>query len=289
MRNKFLTIVLIFSALVLCSCKKEEKFNTDKLKVCTSFYTVYDFVNKIGGDKVEIINIIPPGAEPHEFELSPRDLVTLSKADVLICNGLGMERFIGKVKESVDKLKIVEIADGLELLGEDPHVWLNPQNVKQELKNIRDVLINLDSNNREYYEKNYNKYAKEIENLDKEYEDRLSNCTKNEIIVTHKAFGYLCYRYGLRQVALKGVLDEGEPSMQKMTEIIKFIKDNDIKTVFYETEKDKKIMKAIAKETGAGMLKLETLENITKKDIENGRDYFGVMRSNLDNLVNALC
>ena len=74
-------------------------FQTDKLKICTSFYTVYDFVNKIGGNRVEIINLVPAGVEPHDFEPNPKDLVILSKSDILICNGLGMESWIDKIKK----------------------------------------------------------------------------------------------------------------------------------------------------------------------------------------------
>ena len=291
MKNRlFVVILMIIVVGIFCCCCKREKevFKTDKLKVCTSFYTVYDFVNKIGGDKIEIINLIPAGVEPHDFEPKPKDLVTLSKADVLICNGLGMEGWINKIKKNMDNLKVVEIADGLELLGGDPHVWLNPMNVKEELKHIKDVLVELDSDNREYYIENYNRYEKEILNLDKKYEDRLSNCTRNEIVVTHNAFGYLCYRYGLRQISLQGIVNDGEPSIKSMANIIKIIKENNIKTVFWEDPKDKKIMNAIKKETGVSILKLETLENMTKKDIESGRDYFGIMSSNLNNLVEAL-
>ena len=284
MRNRLLAVVLIISFLFLCSCGRKEVFKTDKLKVCTSFYVVCDFVKKVGGDKIEVVNIIPAGVEPHDFEPSPKDLVTLSKADVLFCNGLGMESWIDKIKNTAGGLRVEEIARGLEVINGDPHVWLNPLNVKEELRNIKDVLVELDENNREYYEENYNKYAKCITDLDKEYEDRLSNCTKDEIVVTHSAFGYLCYRYGLGQVALKGISDDDEPSIKKMSEVIKFIKENNVRAVFWENEKDKKIVKVIAKETGVSTLKLETLENMTLE----GRDYFSVMRSNLDSLVIAL-
>jgi len=289
MKKKVVIVFLIFSFVILSACnKKSDVFKTKKLKVCTSFYTVYDFVKKIGGDKIEIINLVPAGVEPHDFELTPKDLVVLSKADVLFCNGLGMEAWLDKVKENLDKLEVVEIANGIEKQEEDPHVWLDPLNVKYELENIKNHLVKLDANNKEYYEKNYDIYVSKTISLNKEYEDKLKNCTKNEVVVTHKAFGYLCNRYGLRQIALSGVLDDNEPSMKKMSETIKFMKDNNIKSVFVESDKDKKIMETIANETGANILKLETLENITKKDIESGRDYYNIMRANLDNLVIAL-
>ena len=290
MRKRILAIFMVLMCVCLCACGNKSTFKTDKLKVCTSFYTVYDFVQKIGGDKIEIINLVPSGVEPHDWEPNPRDLVILEQADVLVCNGLGMESWLSKITNSVnmDKLEVVEISSGVKEIKGDPHVWLNPLNVKIELKNIADALIRLDKQNETYYRDNYDKYAREIDKLDDEYITRLSNCTRNEIVVTHKAFGYLCDRYGLLQVALQGVTNDGEPSMQKISETIKVIREKDIKTIFAENAIDEKIMKTIAKETGSTISRLETLENVTGQDIENGREYFSIMRSNLDALCLAL-
>lgn len=290
MGKRILAILMVLCCVCLSACKNTSTFKTDKLKVCTSFYTVYDFVQKIGGEKIEIINLVPAGVEPHDWEPNPKDLVILEKADVLMCNGLGMEAWLSKIKTSVnmDKLSVVEISSGVEEIKGDPHVWLNPLNAKIELKNITDALIRLDKQNETYYRDNYDKYASEIEKLDDEYITRLSNCTHNEIVVTHNAFGYLCQRYGLSQVALQGVTNDGEPSMQKISETIKVIRDRGIKTIFAENAIDEKVMRTIAKETGSNILKLETLENITDKDIENGREYFSIMRCNLDALCVAL-
>ena len=290
MKKRILAVLLLVSCIFLCACGKQEGFKTDKIRICTSFYTVYDFVQKIGGDKVEIINLVPGGTEPHDYEPNPRDLVILENADLLVCNGLGMESWIKKIEQSVnnDKLQIIELADGVDPIENDPHIWLNPLNVDVELKNIVNTLVKLDPKNKEYYELNYDKYKSMIIELDEEYINKLSNCMCDEIVVSHCAFGYLCERYGLSQIGLQGISNEGEPSMQKMAEIIKIIKEKDITAVFAENAEDEKVMNAISKETGAKVLRLNTLENITKEDIESGRDYFKVMETNLDALVLAL-
>ena len=290
MKKRMLAILLLIGCVFLSACGKQNAFTTDKLKVCTSFYTVYDFVKKIGGDKIEIINLVPGGTEPHDYEPNPKDLVILENADLLVCNGQGMESWIKKIEQSVSNksLQIVEISEGVKAIENDPHIWLNPLNVEIELRNILNTLIKLDPKNEEYYKANFDKYNSMIIELDKEYIDKLSNCESNEIVVSHSAFGYLCDKYGLSQISLQGISNEGEPTMQKMAEIIKTIKEKNITTVFAENSDDEKIMKAIAKETGARVLRLETLENLNKEDIDSGREYFNIMRSNLEALVLAL-
>lgn len=291
--KKFILVVLILSCVLMSSCgvKRENKrFATDKLKVCTSFCTMYDFVEKIGKDKVEVINIVPYGVEPHDWEPNPQSLVLLEEADLLVCNGKGMEGWLDKIEKTINNkdITIIEASNGVDAIDGDPHVWLNPQNAKIEMMNITKALIELDRENKEYYEANYAKYSKEIDKLDEEYFARLSGCTKKEVVVSHGAFGYLCNRYGLEQIALQGVGSEGEPTLKRISEVIRLINDRDIKVVFGESASDEKIMKTISKEAKISVGKLNTLENMSEEGIKKGEEYFKIMRDNLDGLVLAL-
>ncbi|MBP5426710.1 MAG: zinc ABC transporter substrate-binding protein [Clostridiales bacterium] len=288
--KRFVSIMCVLSCVMLSACvvNNDKKFTTNKIKVCTSFCTVYDFVQKIGGDKVEIVNIVPYGVEPHDWEPNPKDLVLIKKANLLICNGNGMETWLDKIRKSVKNIEVVEASKGVNLIEGDPHVWLDPMNAKIELKNICDALVRLDSKNEEYYRKNYSKYSQNISELDNEYTEKLYECTKKEVVVMHAAFGYMCNRYGLEQIALQGVANEGEPSIKRISEIIRVVRDRNIGTIFAENSADEKIMRTISQETKVKISRLQTLENMSEEGIKNGQDYFGIMRRNLDELVLAL-
>jgi ABC-type metal ion transport system, periplasmic component/surface adhesin len=173
-----------------------------KLKVYTSFYAMYDFAKKVGGDKVDIVNLVPAGTEPHDWEPATTDVVNLEKADMLIYNGASMESWVGKVLDSLQNknLVAVEASKGLDLMagheeeGEettkyDPHVWLAPENAKKEMENIKTALVQADAANRDTYESNYKKYAAQFDELDQEYRTAAASFARKDIIVAHQAFG----------------------------------------------------------------------------------------------------
>ena len=155
---------------------------------------MYDFAKKIGGDKVEVINLVPAGTEPHDWEPSTKDLIEMEKSDIFIYNGAGMEQWVDDVLESLDteELTSVEASKGIKLLKDqdahehdhehnsenDPHVWLDPQNAKYEMNKIKKALIKVDAENKDYYEANYKRYAKECDKLDTLYKEETSKLTK---------------------------------------------------------------------------------------------------------------
>ena len=188
---------------------------------------MYDFAKKIGGDKVEVINLVPAGTEPHDWEPSTKDLIEMEKSDIFIYNGAGMEQWVDDVLESLDteELTSVEASKGIKLLKDqdahehdhehnsenDPHVWLDPQNAKYEMNKIKKALIKVDAENKDYYEANYKRYAKECDKLDTLYKEETSKLTKKELVVAHEAFGYLCHAYGLEQMGIEGLSADDEP------------------------------------------------------------------------------
>lgn len=302
-------ILLFMSALVLSGC--DSKVNTQnsnmgsssdpgkKLTVYTSFYPMYDLTKKVGGDKINLKNLIPAGTEPHDWEPTPGDMGNLEKADVLIYNGAGMETWIDKVLKSIDneKLVTVEASKGLKLLDNtdknenltyDPHVWLNPMLAKQEMEAIKNALVSADPLNKEYYEKNYNDNAQKLDQLDQEYKKTIGVLSKKDIVVAHQAFGYLCSAYGLNQVAIEGLAADSEPSPARMAEIVNFVKEKQLKYIFFEELVSPKVTQTIAQETGATATVLNPLEGLSEADQQAGKDYFSVMRDNLEVLKKAL-
>lgn len=313
MKKTFLTGVLAFTVFIMafaltgCNTEKSAEKTTEssassaqtevtssKLKVMTSFYPMFDFASKVGGDKVEVTNMTPAGTEPHDWEPSAKDITQLEKADVFIYNGADMEHWTDDVLNTLDskKITVVEASKGIDLLKEgksyDPHVWLNPLNAKKEMENIKDALVKADEKNKDYYEKNYETYAKKFDTLDSEYTTTLSDVKNKNLIASHEAFGYLCEAYGLKQIGIEGLSPDSEPDAAKMKEIIRFAKKNNVKTIFFEELVSPKVSKVIAKELGAEAKVLDPIEGLSEDQQELGADYFSVMESNLQTLKEAL-
>ena len=308
MKRKLLSILVCITTLSLClmGCtgNTTKKNKNGKLKVIASFYTMYDFAKKIGKDKIEVTNMVPAGTEPHDWEPSTKDLIELEKSDVFIYNGAGMEQWVDDVLESLDteELTSVEASKGIKLLKDtdahehdhehesenDPHVWLDPQNAKYEMNQIKKALTKADPDNKDYYEANYKKEAARCDELDQQYKKELAQVSKRELVVAHEAFGYLCKAYDLEQMGIEGLSADDEPDPKQMSEVIEFAKKHKVKTIFFEELVSPKVAKTIAKETGASAKMLNPLEGLSNKKIKAGQDYFSVMKQNLSAIKEAL-
>lgn len=305
--RKILSLILTTTMLLSVGCTKSstESENSDgKLKIYTSIYPLYDFTKKVGGDKVDVTNLVPAGTEPHDFELSTKDIVNLEKADMLVYNGAGIENWTDKVIDSLesDKIAYVKSSEGLELHttedehdddghnhgSTDPHTWLSIENAKKEMENIKNALVEIDPDNASYYEENYETYSKKFDELDNKFHTTLDSIENKSIIVAHEAFGYLCDEYDIEQVGIEGLTPDSEPDPARMTEIIKFAKDNNIKTIFFEELVSPKVAETIAKEVGANTAVLNPLEGLSEEDINSGEDYFSVMEENLQAIYDSL-
>ena len=264
---------LSLSLLTGCGTQPADTAAGDgRLRVLTSFYPMYDFACKIGGDCIDVTNMVPSGTEPHDWEPSTNDLKNLEKADVFIYNGADMEPWADDLLVSrSDTLRVVEASENVELRttdGEhehahehegadhhhgdfDPHVWLDPENAKIEMEAIRDALCAADPENSTVFQSNYEKYAAELDALDAEFREKLAPLPNRTIVVAHEAFGYLCDAYGLTQVGIEGLSPDSEPDPGRMAEVIDFVREHSISTIFFEELVSPKVAEAIAYETGA--------------------------------------
>lgn len=301
---------LTFGTFAYASESEPSASDGEKLKVMASFYPMYDFASKIGGDKAEVTNMVPAGTEPHDWEPAATDIKNLEEADLFIYNGASMEHWVDDVLDSLENkdLKTVEASKGLKLLegheedGEededetedssettyDPHVWLSPLNAKSEMEQIKDAFVEIDPDNKDYYESNYQTYAEKFNQLDTDYKAQLANVKSRDLITSHEAFGYLCNAYDLNQIGIEGLSPDSEPDAARMDEIIQFAKEHDVKTIFFEELVSPKVSETIADEIGADTAVLNPLEGLTDEEINNGEDYFSVMEENLNTLVTAL-
>lgn len=301
---------LSFSLLTGCGTQPADTAAGDgRLRVLTSFYPMYDFACKIGGDCIDVTNMVPSGTEPHDWEPSTNDLKNLEKADVFIYNGADMEPWADDLLVSrSDTLRVVEASENVELRttdGEhehahehedadhhhgdfDPHVWLDPENAKIEMEAIRDALCAADPENSTVFQSNYEKYAAELDALDAEFREKLAPLPNRTIVVAHEAFGYLCDAYGLTQVGIEGLSPDSEPDPGRMAEVIDFVREHSISTIFFEELVSPKVAEAITSETGAQAKMLSPLEGLSDEQAAAGADYFSVMHDNLAALMEAL-
>ena len=301
---------LSLSLLTGCGTQPADTAADDgRLRVLTSFYPMYDFACKIGGDCIDVTNMVPSGTEPHDWEPSTNDLKNLEKADVFIYNGADMEPWADDLLVNrSDTLHVVEASENVELRttdGEhehahehegadhhhgdfDPHVWLDPENAKIEMEAIRDALCAADPENSTVFQSNYEKYAAELDALDAEFREKLAPLPNRTIVVAHEAFGYLCDAYGLTQVGIEGLSPDSEPDPGRMAEVIDFVREHSISTIFFEELVSPKVAEAIASETGAQAKMLSPLEGLSDEQAAAGADYFSVMHDNLAALMEAL-
>lgn len=294
-------ILFSFSLLAGCSGGSGGQTSPSQLSVVTSFYPMYDFASKVAGDQASVTNLTPAGVEPHDWEPSASDMITLEKADVFIYNGAGMEHWVDSVLASLQNKNLIIVeasvdvpfltADGkanTAAAAFDPHVWLDPQIAKMEMHTILNSLKKAAPEHADYFQSNYDKYALEFDKLDGEFSSALSGVPQKNIVVAHNAFGYLCNAYGLTQMPIEGLSADSEPDAARMSEIIDFVGRNNVKVIFFEELVSPKVAQAIAKETGSTTAVLNPLEGISDKDQAAGEDYFSVMRTNLKTLVAAL-
>lgn len=289
-------LIIIITALFLSISSYQISSASDKLKVAASFYPLAHFAEQVGGDKVEIIKIIPGNAEPHEYEPTAKDMVKIQTSRVFIFNGAGLEPWAERILGDLKKKGILtlQMAEHFSLLGDkrgakyDPHIWLDPLFAIKEVELIRDIFIRADPANRDYYRSNCALYTGKLLLLNDRYDRGLKSCKNRDIVVSHNAFGYLAGRYDFEVHAITGLSPEEEPSPRRMAEIIKISRAKSIKYVFTELLDSPKIAETIANEVGAEIIIYSHVSGLTDNDIMAGKTYISAMDENLKNLRLAL-
>jgi zinc transport system substrate-binding protein len=257
-----------------------------KVTVVASFFPIYEFAKQVGGDRANIITLIPAGVEPHDYEPTIQQLQQAESADVLFFNGLGFEdSWIGKVTNDnlVDTSVLSNLSQGNQ--KRNPHIWLDPVFAKAQVQEIENALIEIDPNNKLYYQKNAMNFTDKLDSLDSEIRTALQTCDKKDFIAFHDAFGYFAKRYGLIQHSVQGVSPEGEVLPQRIEEAIKLANDLGLKVIYAEELVDPRFAEVIAQEIPNGkVLILSPLEGIEKDEEDSGMGYLDKMEQNISNL-----
>jgi zinc transport system substrate-binding protein len=298
-----LIVAIVGLTITACSTatvSSNQNDSSDKVVVYTTIYPLYDFTQNIGKEHVEVVNLIPPGAEPHSWEPSPKDIAKLQNADVFIYSGAGLEPWVDEIISSFGDSKplLVDSSSGIPVDDHsglddhhhttDPHIWLDPLNAKIQVKNITESLIKVDSLNKEDYQSNEQQYLSELDTLHRQYESKLAVVPNKKFITSHDAFGYLATRYQLEQIAIRGLSPELEPSPARLAELSNIAKENNIEYIFFESMVSPKVSNTLAEEISGGTLILNTIGSVTDEEFKAGKGYIDFMQENLDNLLVAL-
>jgi zinc/manganese transport system substrate-binding protein len=243
----------------------KKEFFPAKLKILTTIAPLYSFTKNVVGEVAIVNNLLPSGVGPHEYSLSPRDVRKISEAEIIIKNGVNLETWLDKIisptKNSGNTRPIVvDTSKGIEIINNDPHIWLSPKNVIIQVKNIRDALVKIDPDNSEIYSKNAAKYLERLKTLDREIENRIKNWKRKEFVAFHSAFLYFSKHYGLKQVAVIQELPEEQPTPKHIADVINIIKNRGIKVIFTEPGASNKLVKSIARDLKLQIYSLDTLE-----------------------------
>ena len=301
-----LLFLLLISFLLSCQPAKESNREDQKLRVIATIFPIYDFARNIGGDKIKVTMLLPPGTDAHHYELKPEDIVKVSKTDIFLFTNFEMEQWAYKIINAAEKntnMLAIETGAGAVLLplnaeGEeqenhvskfDPHIWLDMDNAQKMVDNIAAAFIKKDSRNSDYYLKNALNYKLKLIALDQRYRAELTRCkTKTILHAGHWAFAYLAKKYNLNYIAAYNVSADAEPSPQKMVDLVQQGKSQRIAYIYYESMINPRLAQMIARETGAGLLKLNNGHDVSKADIKNGESFISLMEKNLINLKKGL-
>ena len=291
-RRIIIVSVLLFGILVAglfiysASLSKLATVNEKKISVVVSIPPEAEFVEKVGGDKVRVTVMVPPGANPHTYEPLPEQLKNVSGAKMYAQVGSGIEFenvWMDKISSMNKNMIIVNCSKGIEFIPNadndeahenqyDTHVWVSPRNAEIMVENIYQGLIKVDPANKDYYKTNKDKYLQELDYNDKKINESLRADKNRKIMVYHPAWGYFCRDYGLTQIAIEK--NGKEPTPQGITSLIDQAKKENIKIIFISPQFSRNNAETIASEIGGQVITVDDLDKNYIKNLNNVANAF---------------
>ena len=317
--------MLILSLSLICggsACRDDKRklsSGKQKIQVIASLFPLYDFARHIGGEKAEVLLLLPPGTEAHSFEPAPHDVIRIHEADIFIYTGMNLEPWVGEILKGAANKRIIIVDSSKGIGGSrfhlsgsenplndheerdfesgeygsaygDPHIWLDFVFAQTMIDTICESFIRTDPSGEVFYVRNANKLKQTLTQLDTSYRAMLSGCRKNVIIHGgHSAFFYLADRYGLTYLPVyPSFAPDAEPTLQDLIGLIEKLRAHNLKHVFYEELITPKVAGTISRETGARLLLLHGAHNISREDYDQGVTFVSLMERNLENLRKGL-
>lgn len=317
------TIVLV-AFLAACSSNKQsnQTTNAKKTDIYTSIYPLEYLAETIGGDHVNVTSVFPPGVDSHTYEPTTKEIGAISRADMFIYMGAGMEGFSEKVENTLadSDVTFVKISSNDRLFeetwndgspnhhgrhhrnhhgapnhhghhydefGADPHVWLDPLRMLEMANVVKDELISVDPDHKDDYIANFTGLEEKLKKLDLDFSNTLKDKKEGYFLVSHAAYTYWEERYHIIQIPIHGPFNN-EPSQKELADITKFAEEHHIRHMIYEQSGPDRLGEIVQEHLDADALELHNLEIRTEKDIENNLDYIDLMEQNLAVLDKAI-
>lgn len=294
-------LVVAASAAALAGCAHLPPPSDRPVQVVAGFYPLQFVTQQVGGDRVTVTSLAAPGAEPHDLELSPRQVASIVDAHLVVYLG-GFQPAVDEAVRLEARKSSIDVATRVPLLQSadehahgdpatqdeptgttDPHLWLDPTRLATVAHAVADRLAAIDPVGADGYRQRAERLVAQLAALDAEYRDALTTCARHEIVVSHAAFGYMAQRYGLDQVALSGLSPDAEPPPRRLAEVAATAREHHATTIFFESLVSPRVAEAIAGEVGAVVGVLDPIEGPPEEG-----NYLTAMRSNLNALIPAL-
>jgi zinc transport system substrate-binding protein len=289
MNRKRIVVVLVFLTIAIAFlyyfASQKPVINTEegKIGVIVSVGPEVEFVQAVGGDKVDVTLMVPPGADPHTYEPLPNQLNHVSNAKIYFMVGTPIEfelNYMDKMRNMNHEMLVINSSEGIVLIpntaehenNSDPHVWVSPKNAAIMVENIYQGLVKIDPNNTEYYTKNRDTYLQKLDELDNNITKSLAGKENSQIIVYHPAWAYFCREYNLTQIPIE--YGGKEPTSQEIASVINLAKKDNIKVIFVEPQYSPKSAEVIASEINGKVLKVDDLAPDYIKNLNNVAETF---------------
>ncbi|TXL64947.1 adhesin [Cerasibacillus terrae] len=314
--KKYVIPFLVFTFIVLAGCSVTEDKESDKPIIYTSIYPIQYIVEQIAGDFVTVKSVYPPGVDAHTYEPASKDITEIAKGDAFIYLGAGMESFAETTRDALESqdISFVEIGENEDIFmetedhghehededeheeghehdhhheGVDPHIWLDPLRMVEMGEIIKNELVELYPEEKDYFNKNMDQLEKELKTLDTAFHDTLDHKKNKSLLVTHAAYGYWEEKYGIEQISINGLSSSDEPSQKELTNIAKIAKERELQYVIFDQAGSNRVSQIIQEHIGAEKRVIHNLEVLTEEDRKQKEDYISLMEKNLQILDEA--
>lgn len=290
-RSAVVVTAMVLPLLAALSACGSSHPSDGRVQVAASMYPLAWLAQQVGGDRVDVSDLVPAGEEPHDYTLTPRQVASVGEADLVVYEK-GMSSSVDDAIGAAPARRALDIStavtmqrlgsaaeDGESANALDPHIWQDPVNMQQMAASIAQQLETVDAAHGDTYRRNLTAVRQRLGTLDREYSTGLAHCARSEFVTSHAAFGYLAHRYHLEQIPVSGISPDEEPSPSRIAQVQRLARQYHVTTIFTETLASPKVARTIADDLHLKTAVLDPIEGITAQSA--GTDYPSVMRSNL--------
>lgn len=277
---------MVLTGALLVACSATSASTASKLSVTAAFYPLQFLAERIGGNAVSVTNLTPPGAEPHDLELRPSDVVAIRSARLVLYLGGLQPAVDDAIKTLPDRTRAFDALSLIPVrhLGDgsiDAHFWLDPTLFSKAAVAIEQRLEKVDPKDAGVFQHNLTQLDAQLAQLDRDFTSGLARCARHEFFTGHAAFGYMAARYGVRQIGITGLNPEAEPSPRQLTQIIELARRLHPTVIYAEKLVSSRSVDAVARAVGARVATLDPIEGLLPAQRSAGADYLSLMRQDL--------